>query len=99
MGDTAPRDAAHEPKQADPTTAPVPEAAGAVAVPTHQVNALLANGTREPEPYADVLRNYPAARDQILALLQRTIGNTATRAILQVSASTTAEPMPASVDR
>jgi len=58
-----------------------------------QVQALLANGTREPQPYAAVIRDHPASRSEILSLLQQTIGHTAVRAIVEIlrSASTPAE--------
>jgi hypothetical protein len=59
-----------------------PEAAGAGSAAHGRVHALLASGTRAPEAYADALRNHPAARDEILMLLQRTIGHGAVQQIL-----------------
>ena len=40
-----------------------------------EVTALLTSGAREPDAYADVVRRNPAARHEIIELLQQTIGH------------------------
>jgi len=67
--------------------------------PRSQVQALLANGAREPQPYAAVIRSHPTSRNEIMSLLQQTIGHTVVRAIVEIlGGASTADASPAGAE-
>jgi hypothetical protein len=95
-GETSNRTIAHE--QADAAgSSDRAQPADATANTSQQAQALLAQGGFSPNVFADLIRKQPGARDSVLALLQRQVGNAATQAVVKMLAEPAGAPPTPSV--